>query len=112
MKIGLFLGSFDPIHIGHISIISSVLNAGFVDKVIVIPAWHNPFKEHNPASFMKRWLMCYQSLKDIPNVQCSQIESTLHDRLQIDRIPTHKVLDVYRNDPSLKKRGDIYNYYF
>lgn len=39
MKIGLFLGSFDPIHIGHISIISSVLNAGFVDKVIVIPAY-------------------------------------------------------------------------
>lgn len=107
MKIGLFLGSFDPIHIGHISIISSVLNAGFVDKVIVIPAWHNPFKEHSPASFMKRWLMCYQSLKDIPNVQCSQIESTLHDRLQIDRIPTYKVLDVYRNDPSLKN-GEVY----
>lgn len=54
MKIGLFLGSFDPIHIGHISIISSVLNAGFVDKVIVIPAWHNPFKEHSPASFYEK----------------------------------------------------------
>lgn len=107
MRVGLFLGSFDPIHIGHISVISSVLNAEFVDKIIVIPAWHNPFKEHSPASFMKRWLMCYQSLKDIPNVQCSQIESTLHDRLQIDRIPTYKVLDVYRNDPSLKN-GEVY----
>lgn len=51
--------------------------------------------------------MCYQSFKDIPNVQCSQIESTLHDRLQIDRIPTYKVLDVYRNDPSLKNE-EIY----
>lgn len=54
MRVGLFLGSFDPIHIGHISIITTVLNANLVDKVIIIPAWHNPFKEHNPAPFMKR----------------------------------------------------------
>lgn len=38
MRVGLFLGSFDPIHIGHISIITTVLNANLVDKVIIIPA--------------------------------------------------------------------------
>lgn len=53
MRVGLFLGSFDPIHIGHIAIVTTVLNANLVDKVIIIPAWHNPFKEHNPAPFMK-----------------------------------------------------------
>lgn len=99
MKIGLFLGSFDPIHIGHISIITTVLNANLVDKVIIIPAWHNPFKEHNPAPFMKRWEMCYQSTKEITNVQCAQVEGVLHDRLQVDKIPTYKVIDVYKNDP-------------
>lgn len=98
MRTGLFFGSFDPIHIGHISIISSVLNGGYVDNVVVIPAWHNPFKEHNPASFMKRWEMCYQSTKDIPNVTCAQVEGILHDRLNLDKIPTHKVIDVYKND--------------
>ena len=30
MKIGLLLGSFDPIHIGHIAIVSKVLNDGLV----------------------------------------------------------------------------------
>lgn len=98
MKVGLFLGSFDPIHIGHISIISSVLNKEFVDRVIVIPAWHNPFKEHSPAPFMKRWEMCYQSTKDIPNVTCSQVEGILHERLGVDKIPTHKVIEAYKND--------------
>lgn len=85
MRVGLFLGSFDPIHIGHISIVTTVLNANLVDKVIIIPAWHNPFKEHNPAPFMKRWEMCYQSTKGITNVQCAQVEGVLHDRLQVDK---------------------------
>lgn len=93
------VGDFNPIHIGHISIVTTVLNANLVDKVIIIPAWHNPFKEHNPAPFMKRWEMCYQSTKGITNVQCAQVEGVLHDRLQVDKIPTYKVIDVYKNDP-------------
>jgi nicotinate-nucleotide adenylyltransferase len=99
MRVGLFLGSFDPIHIGHISIVTTVLNANLVDKVIIIPAWHNPFKEHNPAPFMKRWEMCYQSTKGITNAKCAQVEGVLHDRLQVDKVPTYKVINVYKNDP-------------
>ena len=102
MRIGLFFGSFDPIHIGHISIISSVLNSGYIDKVIVIPAWHNPAKESSPAPFLKRWMMCYVSTKNIPEVECSQIEGTLYDKLHIDKIPTYKVIDSYKEDPCCK----------
>lgn len=98
MRIGLFFGSFDPIHIGHISIISSVLNSNYVDKVIVIPAWHNPAKENSPAPFLKRWMMCYESIKSIPNVECSQVEETLHYKLHIDKIPTYKVIDFIKDN--------------
>lgn len=95
MKRGLFFGSFDPIHIGHISVVTKVLNEGYVDKVILVPAWHNPFKEHSPAPFIKRWEMCYEAIKHIPNATCSQIEGILHDRSKKDKIPTWDVLQAY-----------------
>lgn len=98
MRVGLFFGSFDPIHIGHISVITKVLNDGYVDKVIVVPAWHNPFKEHSPAPFMKRWEMCYEATKHIPNVSCTQLEGTLHDRTKKDKIPTWQVLQTYASE--------------
>lgn len=43
-KIGVMLGSFDPIHIGHINIIRTVLNKNLVDEVLVVPSMQNPWK--------------------------------------------------------------------
>lgn len=37
MKIGVFVGSFDPVHIGHKSVIDYLINNNYVDKVIVVP---------------------------------------------------------------------------
>lgn len=42
MRVGLFGGSFDPFHNGHLSMIEGALKA--VDKVVVIPSARNPFK--------------------------------------------------------------------
>lgn len=50
MKIGILLGSFDPIHIGHIAIVSKVLNEGIVDKVLFLPAVQNPWKRRKAVS--------------------------------------------------------------
>lgn len=50
MKIGVLLGSFDPIHIGHIAIVSKVLNDGLVDKVLFLPAVQNPWKHRKAVS--------------------------------------------------------------
>ena len=46
-KIGLFGGSFDPVHIGHISIASLALNELDLDEVQFIPTGHNPWKDDN-----------------------------------------------------------------
>ena len=63
MKIGLLLGSFDPIHIAHINIASCVLNGGLCDKVLFVVAQHNPWKENNPAPFDVRCDMINASIE-------------------------------------------------
>lgn len=45
MKIGLFFGSFNPIHHAHLIIANYILNEGLVDKIWFIVSPHNPLKE-------------------------------------------------------------------
>lgn len=63
MKIGLLLGSFDPIHIAHINIASCVINSGLCDKVLFVVAKHNPWKKHEPAPFELRCEMITASIE-------------------------------------------------
>jgi nicotinate-nucleotide adenylyltransferase len=45
MKIGLFFGSFNPIHVGHLIIANHILNKEIVEKVWFIVSPQNPLKE-------------------------------------------------------------------
>lgn len=64
MKIGLLMGTFDPIHIGHISIALKVLGDGLVDRLYFVPSPQNPWKKTRPASFEIRGLMIKELLKN------------------------------------------------
>ena len=46
MKIGLFGGSFDPFHEGHLTTALNLLQ--YLDKIIFIPTYQNPLKQHRP----------------------------------------------------------------
>ena len=37
MKIGIYPGSFDPIHLGHIKIVNKILEDKLVDGVLIVP---------------------------------------------------------------------------
>lgn len=37
MKVGVYVGSFNPVHNGHIKIVNYLINEKYVDKVIVVP---------------------------------------------------------------------------
>ena len=47
MKIGLYFGSFNPIHNGHLIIANSILNELDLQKIWFIISPQNPFKQNN-----------------------------------------------------------------
>lgn len=46
-NVGLFFGSFNPIHIGHLVIANTMLEQDAVDEVWFVVSPHNPFKKKN-----------------------------------------------------------------
>ena len=44
-KVGLFFGSFNPIHIGHLIIANSMLEHTPLDQVWFVVSPQNPFKK-------------------------------------------------------------------
>lgn len=50
-KIGIYGGSFDPIHIGHLVIAQSFVEQCFLDKCYFVPAKVSPFKTNIPQYF-------------------------------------------------------------
>ena len=50
MKLGLFGGSFDPVHLGHLLVAQAAVEELGLDKLFFIPAAQSPFKpENQPA---------------------------------------------------------------
>jgi len=45
MKIGLYFGSFNPVHVGHLIIAESILAMTDIDEIWMIVSPLNPFKE-------------------------------------------------------------------
>lgn len=49
MKIGLFGGTFDPIHNGHIGLAENIIEQKLLDKIVFIPAARPPHKPEMPV---------------------------------------------------------------
>ena len=58
--VALFGGSFDPPHRGHQYIVRTIAALNDIDKIIVMPAFLNPFKRSTLASPEKRLHWCKQ----------------------------------------------------
>ncbi len=74
-KIGLFGGTFNPIHKGHLHLAKAFLQALSLDKLIFIPTYMPPHKDaHDLASSVDRYNMCRLAVSDIENAEVSDFE--------------------------------------
>jgi nicotinate-nucleotide adenylyltransferase len=75
MNIGLFFGSFNPIHIGHLIIANHVLNETKIDKIWLIVSPQNPFKESGTLlNEFDRLHLVRLAIQDDNRMKCSDIE--------------------------------------
>jgi len=93
--VALFGGSFDPPHIGHEHIVQRALEVEFIDKVIVMPTYLNPFKSqfHAPAEVRLQWLR--EIFSSYKNVEVSDFEVKLQRKVpSIESV--HFLLEKYK----------------
>jgi nicotinate-nucleotide adenylyltransferase len=78
MKIGLFFGSFNPIHIGHLIIANYMANHTSLDKVWLVVSPHNPLKEKKDLiQVYDRLEMAKLAIEEAENISVSDVELKL-----------------------------------
>ena len=77
-KIGLFFGTFNPIHIGHLAIANHMVEFSGLDEVWLIITPKNPLKTKTSLlDSHHRYQMVYEATKDYPKLKPSKIEFDL-----------------------------------
>ena len=75
---GVFFGSFDPIHNGHIEIANYFLKQNLINEVIFMVTPENPLKpEKDKNSFTERYKLVELGIKGYSKIKSSDIENKL-----------------------------------
>jgi len=78
MTVGLYFGSFNPIHIGHLIVANHVLNETNIEKIWFIVSPQNPLKESKSLlNEFDRLHLVRLATQDDNRMKCSDIEFTL-----------------------------------
>jgi len=87
--IALFGGSFDPPHIGHEAVVKQLQELSYIDKIVIMPTFLNPFKMEFTASAKIRlqWLKCIFSDND--NILVDDYEVSLGKKVPSIQTVTH-----------------------
>lgn len=77
-KIGLFFGSFNPIHIGHLILANYILENSDMDELWFVVSPQNPFKDKKSLlNDHNRLYMVQLAVKNYPNMRASNVEFSL-----------------------------------
>jgi nicotinate-nucleotide adenylyltransferase len=78
MNIGLYFGSFNPIHVGHLIIANQLVENSDLDEVWLVVTPHNPFKKKQTLlADYQRLEMVYLATKDYTTLKPCDIEFNL-----------------------------------
>jgi nicotinate-nucleotide adenylyltransferase len=74
MRLGLFGGSFDPPHVGHLLMAQDALDALALDRLLVIPAAQQPLKPEDQTVAAHRLAMVRACFEGVPGVEVDPVE--------------------------------------
>ena len=130
MKIGLYFGTFNPIHVGHMIIANHMAEYSGLEQIWMVVTPHNPHKEKNSLlDDYKRLHLVTLAAEDFPKIKASDFEFKLPQpnytvntlaHLQ-DRFPAHefslimgednlKTFHKWKNYEVILQNHDIYVY--
>jgi nicotinate-nucleotide adenylyltransferase len=78
MKVGLYFGSFNPIHIGHLAIANYMVAFTDIDQLWFMVSPQNPLKQQ--ATLLAdhhRYEMVYRAVEEFPEFRASNFEFSL-----------------------------------
>jgi len=77
-KIGLYFGTFNPIHVGHLIIANYLVEFSDLDEVWYVITPQSPFKaKRSLLDNNHRYQMVFEAVKDYPRLKASKIEFNL-----------------------------------
>ncbi|CAL2086744.1 nicotinate (nicotinamide) nucleotide adenylyltransferase [Tenacibaculum sp. 190524A05c] len=77
-NIGLYFGTFNPIHIGHLIIANHLVENSDLDEIWMVVTPHNPFKKKSSLlDNHHRFEMVYKATEDYDKISPSDIEFKL-----------------------------------
>ena len=79
MNIGLFFGTFNPVHLGHIKIISNILQKKLFDQIWIILSPRSPHKKYNLVDKNERFHMLEIAFANYKKVIVSDVEFYLNE---------------------------------
>lgn len=78
MKIGLYFGTFNPIHVGHLIIANHMVENSDLDEIWMVVTPHNPFKKKNSLlDDHHRLELVYKATEEYTKIKPSNIEFKL-----------------------------------
>ena len=97
--IGIFGGSFDPPHKGHVKISKISLKKIKLKKIYWIITKKNPFKKKTFFSIKKRIQMSKKALKRHRKIEVQYLD---------DKIKSSRMIKVINHMKKIKKQNDLY----
>jgi len=88
VRIGIFGGTFDPVHFGHLRTVQAAAARFGLGTVIYVPAFRSPFKEESPTDPRHRVAMLALALEGHPDWRIAFDE--------LDRKPPSYTVDTLR----------------